>query len=55
MRRASQEALNKNHAAEFYPLHGKEAVVLIDDMLQTPKGRDGEFRQWQVYRTIPWR
>ena len=46
MRRASQEALNKVRAAEFYPLHEREAVLLIDGMLHNPKDWDGEFRRW---------
>ena len=45
MRRASQEALNKARTAEFYPLHEKEAIILIDGMLQNPNGWDGEFRR----------
>ena len=45
MRRASHEALTKSRAAEFYPLHTKEAVVLIDGMLQNPSGWEGEFRR----------
>ena len=45
MRRASQEALNKAHGTEFYPLHEKEAVVMIDGMLQNPKGWDKELRR----------
>ena len=45
MRRASQEALNKKRVTEFYPLHEKEAIMLIDGMLQNPKGWDGEFRR----------
>ena len=45
MRRASQEALNKTRASEFYPLHEKEAVILIDGMLQNPKSWDAEFRR----------
>ena len=45
MRRASHEALNKTRVTEFYPLQEKEAVVMIDGMLQNPKGWDGEFRR----------
>ena len=45
MRGASQEALNKTRATEFYPLHEKEAILLIDGMLQNPKGWDGDFRR----------
>ena len=45
MRRASQEALNKTRASEFYLLHEKEAVILIDGMLQNPKGWDAEFHR----------
>jgi len=45
MRRASQEALTKTCAAEFYPLQEKEAVLLINGMLQNPKGWDGELRR----------
>ena len=45
MRRASQEALNKTRSTEFYPLHEKEAIILIDGMLQKPKDWDGEFRR----------
>ena len=45
MRRASHEALNKSRVTEFYPLHVKEAVVLIDGMLQNPSGWEGEFRR----------
>ena len=43
MRRASQEALTKTRVTEFYPLHEKEAIRLIDGMLQNPKGWDDEF------------
>ena len=45
MRRASQEALNKTRVTEFYRLHEKEAIILIDGMLQNPKGWDGELRR----------
>ena len=45
MRRASQEALNKTCVTGFYPLHEKEAIMLIDGMLQKPEGWDGEFRR----------
>ena len=45
MRRASQEALNKTRATEFFALHEKEAASLIDGMLQNPKGWGGEFRR----------
>ena len=45
MRRASQEALTKTHVTEFHPLHEKEAVRLIDGMLQNPRGWDEEFRR----------
>ena len=43
--RASQEALTKTWVTEFHPLHEKEAIRLIDGMLQNPKGWDGEFRR----------
>jgi len=43
MRRASQEALSKTRVTEFHPLHEKEAVMLIDGMLQNSKGWDWEF------------
>ena len=46
MRRTSQEALNKIHVTEFYPLQEKEAVILVDGMLQNPNDWDGEFRRW---------
>jgi len=36
MHHASQEALNKTHITDFYPLHQKEAIMLIDGMLQNP-------------------
>ena len=45
MRRASHEALNKTRVTEFYPLHAKEAVRLIDGILQNPNGWDVEFRR----------
>jgi len=45
MRHASQEALNKTRATEFYPLHEKEAVILIDGMLQNPNDWDGDLRR----------
>ena len=45
MRRASQEALNKARGTAFYPLHEKEAVMMIDGMLQNPKGWEGELRR----------
>ena len=45
MRRASQEALNKTRATEFYPLHEKEAVTLMEGILQNPKDWDAEFRR----------
>ena len=45
MRRASQEALTKSRVTEFHPLHEKEAVRLIDGMLQKPEGWNGEFRR----------
>ena len=45
MRRASQEALSKTRVTEFYPLHEKEAIMLIDGMLHKPEGWDGEFRR----------
>ena len=48
MRRASQEALNKTRVTEFYPLHEKEAIIVIDGMLQNPKGWEGEFRRWML-------
>jgi len=46
MRRASHEALNKTHVTEFYPLHAKEAVRLIDGILQNPNNWDVEFLRW---------
>ena len=45
MRRASQEALNKTRATEFYPLHEKEAIMLVNGILQNPKNWDEEFRR----------
>jgi len=45
MRRASQEALNKTRTTDFYPLHEKEAVILIDGMLQNPNSWDEELRR----------
>ena len=44
MRRAIHEALNKGRIAEYHPLHEKEAVILIDGMLQNPAGWKGELR-----------
>ena len=46
MRRASHEALNKKRVIEFYPLHAKEAVRLIEGILQKPKRWDVEFIRW---------
>ena len=46
MRRASHEALNKTRVAEFYPLHAKEAVRLIDGILVNPDRWDVEFFRW---------
>ena len=43
MRRASQEALTKTRVTEFHPLHEKEAVRMIDGMLQNPNGWEMEF------------
>jgi len=45
MCRASHEALNKTRLTEFYPLHAKEAIRLVDGILQNPRGWDGEFRR----------
>ena len=45
MRRASHEALTKSRATEFYPVQTKEAVALIDGILQNPSGWEGEFRR----------
>jgi len=42
MRRVSHEALNKTSVAEFHPLHAKEAVRLIDGILQNPTKWDVE-------------
>jgi hypothetical protein len=46
MRRASHEALNKTRVTEFYPLHAKEAVRMIDGILQNPNKWDVEFLRW---------
>ena len=46
MRRASHEALNKARVTEFHPLHAKEAVRLIDGLLQNPNKWDAEFQRW---------
>ena len=46
MRRASHEALNKKRVTEFYPLHGKEAVRLIEGILQNPDRWNEEFFRW---------
>jgi len=46
MRRASHEALNKTCVTEFHALHAKEAVRLIDGILQNPNKLDVEFRRW---------
>ena len=46
MRRACHEALNKKSVTEFYPLHAKEAVKLIDDILQNPEKWNIEFLRW---------
>jgi len=46
MRRASHEALNKKRVTEFYPLHAKEAVRLIDGILQNPHKWEMEFCRW---------
>jgi len=45
MRRASHEALNKSRLTEFHHLHAKEAVRLIDGILQNPQDWEGEFRR----------
>ena len=45
MRRASHEALTKTRVADFYPLHAKEVVRLIDGILQNPCGWEEEFRR----------
>jgi len=46
MRRASHEALSKTRVTEFHPLHAKEAVRLIDGVLQNPTKWDIEFFRW---------
>ena len=46
MRRASHEVLNKTRVAEFYSLHVKETVRLIDGILQNPNEWDVEFSRW---------
>ena len=46
MRRAGHEALNKTRVTEFHLLHAKEAVRLIDGLLQNPKKLDLEFIRW---------
>ena len=46
MRRASHEALNKTRVTEFHPLHAREAVRLIDGILQNPNKLDVEFFRW---------
>ena len=38
MCRATHEALNKGRVTQYRPLHEKEAVILIDGMLQNPGG-----------------
>ena len=45
MRRASHEALNKARVTEFYSLHAKEAVTVVDGILQNPNKWDEEFRR----------
>jgi len=42
MRRATHEALNKGRVAKYHPVHEKEAVILIDRMIQNPGGWEGE-------------
>jgi len=46
IRRASHEALNKARVTEFYSLHAKEAVRMIDGILQNPNKWDVEFLWW---------
>ena len=46
LRRACHEALNKTRVTEFYPLHAKEIVRLIDGILENPNKRDVEFIRW---------
>ena len=46
MRRASHEALNKTRVTEFYPLHAREAVRLVDGLLHNPNGWGVEFFRW---------
>ena len=46
MRRACHEALNKTRVTEFYPLHAKEAVRLIDGILQNPEKWKVEYLRW---------
>ena len=47
MRRATHEALNKGRLADYHPLHEKEALIMIDSMLQNPAGWEGE-----LYRLV---
>ena len=46
MRRACHEALNKTRVTEFYQLHAKEAVRLIDGILQNPEKWKVEYLRW---------
>ena len=46
MRRASHEALSKAHVTEFIPLHAREAVRLIDGILQNPTKWEMEILRW---------
>ena len=45
MRRATQEALTKKRVTEFYPVHEKEALVMVDSMLRNPLGYEAELRR----------
>ena len=42
MRRAAHEALNKGRVTEYYPLHEKEALLVINAILRNPTGWEGE-------------
>ena len=45
MRRATQEALTKGRVTDFYPIHEKEALIMVDGMLRNPAGWEGEVRR----------
>ena len=46
MRRASHQGLSKTRLTEFHPRQAKEAVRLIDGLLQNPNKWDVEFIRW---------